>query len=80
MHRAHHLVKVTRKNIPWEWSEEQKRVMRDLQDTIINSPALKPLDYDSDSPVILSVDTSHIAVGHFLCQCSPEDVKCWNYS
>ena len=30
VHRAHHLVKLTRKGIPWEWSEEQKRVMGDL--------------------------------------------------
>ena len=78
-HRAHHLVKMTRKDIPWEWSEEQKRAMGDLQDAIINSPALKPLDYESDSPVILAVDTSYIAIGYFLCQCSLEDVKRQNY-
>ena len=80
VHRAHHLVKLTRKDIPWEWSEEQIRAMGDLRDAVINSPALKPLDYESDSPVILAVDTSYIAVGYFLCHCSPEDVKRRNYS
>ena len=74
------MVKLTRKDIPWEWSEGQIRAMGDLRDTVINSPALKPLDYESDSPVILVVDTSYIAVGYFLCQCSPEDVKRQNYS
>ena len=54
--------------------------MGDLRDAVIHSPALKPLDYESDSPVILAVDTSYIAIGYFLCQCSPEDVKCQNYS
>ena len=29
-HRAHHLVKLTRKDIPWEWGEEQERAMEDL--------------------------------------------------
>ena len=46
---------------------------------MINSPALKLLDYESDSPVILAVNTSYIAVEYFLCQCSPEDVKHRNY-
>ena len=35
-HRAHHLVKLSRKDIPWEWSEEQIRAMGDLRDTIID--------------------------------------------
>ena len=26
-HRVHHLVKLTGKDIPWEWGEEQERVM-----------------------------------------------------
>ena len=54
--------------------------MGNLRDALINSPALNPLDYELDSPVILVVDTSYIAVGYFLCQCSPEGVKHRNYS
>ena len=79
VHRAHHLVKLTRKDIPWEWSEDQKKAMGDLQEAIINSPALKLLDYELDSPVILTVNTSYIAIGYILYQCSAEDVKHWNY-
>ena len=47
---------------------------------VIKSPALKPLDYKSESPVILAVDTSYIAVGYFLCQCMEEDERQQNYS
>ena len=47
----HHLVKLTRKDIPWEWGEEQERAMEDLQEAVIKLPALKPLDYKLESPV-----------------------------
>ena len=65
--------------MPWEWGEDQVKAMEDLQEALLQSPALKSLDYESDSPVILTVDTSYIAVGYFLCQCNPENVKHRNY-
>ena len=46
--------------------------MNDLKEALLTSPALRPIDYDSNAPVILSVDTSSIAVGYLLAQC---DVK-----
>ena len=64
----------------WEWGIEQETVMEDLKGALLQSPALKPLDYKSESPVILAVDTSYITVGYFLCQCSKEDVKRRNYN
>ena len=73
--RAHHLVKLTRKGVPWEFGQEQLDAMQDLKDALLASPALKPIDYNSDSPVILSVDTSNIAVGLILSQCDPNDPK-----
>ena len=79
-HRAHHLVKLTRKDIPWEWGEEWERAMEDLWKVVIKLPALKPLDYKSESLVILAVDTSYIAIGYFLCQCMEEEERRWNYS
>jgi RNase H-like domain found in reverse transcriptase len=79
-HRAHHLVKLTRKDIPWEWTADQQGAMEDLQGALISLPALRPLDYESDLPVILAVDTFYIAVGYFLCQCKSEDIKRQNYS
>ena len=66
--------------MPWEWGEDQVKAMEDLWEALLQSPALKPLDYESDSPVILAVDISYIAVGYFLCQCNPENVKHRNYN
>src|SRR5580658_1991112 len=67
--RAHELVKLTRKDAPFEWGSPQLSAQKDLVQALIDSPALCPIDYDSPSPVILGVDTSHIAVGYLLCQC-----------
>jgi hypothetical protein len=74
-HRAHHLVKLTRKQYPFEWGPEQKAAQQDLKIALLTSPALRPLDYDTDSPIILSVDTSYIAIGHILSQCDSENPK-----
>ena len=52
--------------------------MQDLKNALLASPALKPIDYHSEAPVILSVlDTSNIAiaVGYILAQCDPKDTK-----
>ena len=64
--RAHHLVKLTQKGIEWEFGQKQIDAMNDLKDALLNSPALWPINYKSEAPVILSVDTSHIAVGYLL--------------
>ena len=74
-HRAHHLVKLTRKDIAWEFGKDQLDAMQDLKEALLASPALKPIDYHSDAPVILSVDTSNIAVGLILSQCDPNNTK-----
>ena len=68
-HRAHHLVKLTRKGAEWEFGADQLATMNDLKQALLTSPALRPIDYKSDAPVILSVDTSHIAIGFILSQC-----------
>ena len=74
-HRAHHLVKLTRKGAEWEFGEKQLEAMADLKDALIKSPALRPIDYESSAPVILGVDTSYIAIGSILSQCDPENPK-----
>lgn len=68
-HRAHHLVKLTRKGQEFEWTQDQISAQEDLKQALLKSPALRPIDYSSPSPVIVSVDTSHIAVGYILSQC-----------
>jgi len=74
-HRAHHLVKLTRKGADWEFGPKQLEAMADLKDALLKSPALRPIDYHSAAPVILSVDTSSIAIGHILSQCDPNNPK-----
>ena len=74
-HRAHHLLKLTRKDIPWEFGQDQLDAMQDLKSALLASPALRPIDYLSEAPVILSVDTSNIAIGYILSQCDPNNTK-----
>jgi hypothetical protein len=73
--RAHHLVKLTQKDAEFEWGPDQEQAQADLIKAILESPALRPLDYKSPSPVILAVDTSYIAVGYFLVQCNEENPR-----
>ena len=74
-HRAHHLVKLTRKGAEWEFGEKQLAAMTDLKEALLLSPALRPIDYHSDAPVILGVDTSYIAIGSILSQCDLDNPK-----
>jgi hypothetical protein len=74
-HRAHHLVKLTRKGAQWEFGLLQETAMDDLKQASLMSPALQPINYKSDTPVILSVNTSHIAIGFILSQCDLGNVK-----
>ena len=67
-HRAHNLVKLTRKGAEWEFGQDQLDAMEDLKQALLTSPALRPINYQSEAPVILSVDTSYIAVGFILSQ------------
>ena len=67
-HRAHHLVKLTRKDTVWEFRQDHLDAMDNLKQALLILPALRPINYQSDAPVILSVDTSHIAVGYILSQ------------
>jgi hypothetical protein len=72
---AHHLNKLTRQDVPFEWGPDQVRSMETLKTALFNSPALRPIDYESSSPVILAVDTSIYAIGYYLAQCDPDNPK-----
>ena len=54
--------------------------MADLRDALLSSPALRAIDYKSDAPVILAVDTSFIAVGYQLCQQDPANPRIRYYN
>ena len=74
-HRVHHLVKLTHKGTEWEFGQEQLAAMKDLKEVLFSSPALRPIDYHSNLPVILYMDTSYIAVSYILSQCDPDNPK-----
>jgi hypothetical protein len=65
---AHLLINLTRKNVAFEWGEEQQVAMQTLKDAILESPALRAIDYECGRKVILAVNTSNIAVGYILLQ------------
>jgi hypothetical protein len=66
--QANALVNLTHKDVPFEFGPAQVVVQANLKEALLNSPVLRPINYNSDLPVILAVDTSHIAVGFYLCQ------------
>jgi hypothetical protein len=67
--------KMTRKDVEFEWGEEQKSAMEKLKVALGNAPCLKPLNYDWDSDIVLAVDTSWMAVGIQIYQTDPHDPK-----
>ena len=79
-HRASALIQLTRKDVPFEFGTKQIVAQEDLKNALINSPAIRAIDYTSAAPVILSVDTSYIAIGFFLSQCDPDNPRKRFYS
>ena len=65
---ANPLVHLTHKGTPFKFGPAQIAAQEDLRKALLTSPTLRPIDYSSDSPVILAVDTSQTAVGFYLCQ------------
>ena len=66
--RANALVHLTRKDVPFEWGLEQTAAMEDLKQAVLESPALRAINYSSPAPIIIAVDTSATAVSYYLVQ------------
>jgi hypothetical protein len=79
-HWANALTIFTRKDWPFIFGPEQLTAQEDLKQALVDSPTIRAINYKSDSPVILAVDTSHIAVSYHLCQCDPDDPKKRHYA
>jgi hypothetical protein len=69
------LMQLTRKDMEFVWGEEQENAMNTLKNKVTSAPCLKPIDYASDRRVILSVDSSEIAVGWILSQLNEKGKK-----
>ena len=62
------LVDLTRKDQDFIWGPAQEEAFQQLKHLVTSAPAVKPIDYHSDRPVYLSVDTSIHGVGFILSQ------------
>jgi hypothetical protein len=62
------LVNLTRKGIEFRFEAKEKDVMEKLKHPLIKSPAIRQIDYASSRRIILSVDSSYIAIGFILYQ------------
>lgn len=65
---ARPLVDLTRKNVTFRFEQVHLNAMQTLKDAAAAAPAIRPLDYACDRPIILGVDSSKYAVGFFLAQ------------
>jgi hypothetical protein len=73
--KAWPLTKLIHANKPFRWEEDQIQVQEQLCQDILNLPALCGIDYFFFAAVILTVNTSIIAVGYVLLQEDPEKPK-----
>lgn len=62
------LTYLTRKGVHFDFGEEAMASMKEVQEAIKNCPGLRPIDYESELPVILGVDSSYIGFGYVLSQ------------
>jgi len=73
--RAHALTILMKKDAPFDFGPEQLVAQEDLKKALLESPALCSIDYQSDTLVIVAVDTSPIAVSFYLAQVDLQDPK-----
>ena len=58
------------------WTDRCQESFDTLKQKVSTSPALRPIDYQSGLPIILSVDTSYIAAGFILSQIDEQGRHC----
>ncbi|KAG5634948.1 hypothetical protein H0H81_000248 [Sphagnurus paluster] len=78
-HRAHNLVKLTGKDQPFKFGPEQQEAQIDIVNALEATKPLVPVNYQSDNPVILAIDTSDIAVSFYTCQIDKTTLACHVY-
>jgi transposase InsO family protein len=66
------ITKLWKKDEPFIWGEEQDEAFERLKERVCSAPAMRSIDYTSANPVILSVDSSFVAVGIILSQIDDE--------
>lgn len=66
------LTNLTKNNVEFVWDNKAQAAMNELKEAIVQSPAIRPIDYSSSLEVILAVDSSYIACGWILYQLDVE--------
>jgi hypothetical protein len=69
------LSRLTAKEVEWTWGKTEQEAMDALKKLVTQAPCLKPIDYRSEQPIILAVDSSKIAVGFILFQLDQQNRK-----
>lgn len=69
------LTRLLRADVEWEWTDRQVASMDAIKYAVRHCQALKPINYDWESDVVLAVDTSWMAVGLEIYQVDPDDPK-----
>jgi transposase InsO family protein len=62
------LTELYRQNQDFLWNPRRVQAFSLIKNLVANAPALRPIDYESEEPVILSVDSSKEAAGMILAQ------------
>lgn len=65
---ARPLTELWRRDEEFEWNDRRQEAFETLKKLVSSAPALRAIDYESDLPVILAVDSSYLAVGFILSQ------------
>ena len=79
-HLTHPLTALTHKDTPFAFRLEQISAQDALKTVLLASPTLCPIDYTSNSPIILGVNTSSIVVRYLLCQCDVDNPSICRYA
>jgi hypothetical protein len=67
-HIAEPLYKLLRKGTKFRWEHNQELAMEGLKEILKSPPILRQVDYDCNRPVVVTVDTSPIAIGWAIGQ------------
>ncbi|XP_060810231.1 uncharacterized protein LOC132904321 [Amyelois transitella] len=75
---AQPLTKLTKKNEPWVWADDQRSAFNELKKRLITAPVLVQADHSK--PFIIHTDASNYALGAVLLQGEGNDVHPIEYS
>lgn len=78
--RASPLTRLLHKDVPFDFDEVAIKAQEDVKKAAKESPAIRPLNYESGANVILGSDACPSGLGCFLAQCDPKNPKLRYYS